>query len=158
MASAHAYKEALMKAVGGEKFPLALEHVFFALRALDDAEKRKLSELDEKEVKHALEKRFGDFLAQPVKNMIAVAAMQGEWEALSELAGEERSENMEAVVTTTRPLTDDMEAAFRKEITRQTPVREVRFVIDPTLLGGVRVRIGDREIDHSVKGALAKFV
>lgn len=157
MANSHAYREALRKAVGEEKLLLALEHAAMVLRVLDDTEKRKLSDLDEKKVHATLDARFGEFLATPVKNMIAVAAASGEWSALADAVGATELRNKEALVTTSRPLTAEMETAFRKEIARNEDVREVRFAVDPTLIGGVKVRMGDREADYSVQSALQKF-
>lgn len=64
----------------------------------------------------------------------------------------------EATVTVARPVSDDE----RKEITRRLEAAtgktvEAHIQVDPSILGGIVVRIGDRLIDASVAGRLQRL-
>jgi F-type H+-transporting ATPase subunit delta len=53
------------------------------------------------------------------------------------------------------PLTEDEQAALRERLeARFNQTLDVRFEVEPSLLGGVVVRAGDQVIDGSVKGKL----
>jgi len=61
-----------------------------------------------------------------------------------------------ADVTTAQPLAEAQEKALREKLERVTGKKiDLRGHRDPSLIGGVVVRIGDRRIDGSVKGRLA---
>ncbi len=71
---------------------------------------------------------------------------------LSEVpAGVAQLSGERAEVTSALPLTDDEKAATRKAIKAQ----EVSFRVDPAILGGLIVRVGDRVVDNSVAGKAA---
>jgi F-type H+-transporting ATPase subunit b len=53
-----------------------------------------------------------------------------------------------AEVTTALPLTDNEQAAARQAI----KASDINFRVDPSILGGVIVRVGDQVIDNSVAG------
>jgi F-type H+-transporting ATPase subunit delta len=60
-----------------------------------------------------------------------------------------------AKVTSAVPLTKDEQAALREKLqTRFNQPLDLRFEVEPSLLGGVRVRVGDEVIDGSVKSKL----
>lgn len=61
-----------------------------------------------------------------------------------------------ALVTSAVPLTEAEQEAMHAKLARQFgPDLEMRFEVDASLLGGVRLRVGDRVIDGSVAGKLA---
>ncbi len=62
-------------------------------------------------------------------------------------------------VTTTFPLTDDLRKRFRKTITEQTG-RQVDLTekVDPDLIGGFILKIGDRQMDNSVRSKLKSLM
>ena len=61
-----------------------------------------------------------------------------------------------ADVTTAQPLAEAQEKALAEKLERVTGKKiALRGHRDPSLIGGVVVRIGDRRIDGSVKGRLA---
>lgn len=61
-----------------------------------------------------------------------------------------------ALITTAAPLADDDQKALVRRLEEQTE-RKLRaaFAVEPGLLGGALVRIGDREIDGSLRTRLA---
>ena len=61
-------------------------------------------------------------------------------------AGVEELSGDEAVVTSALPLTKDEQASAAKAL----KVDSVEFKVDPTILGGLVVRVGDRVVDDSV--------
>jgi F-type H+-transporting ATPase subunit delta len=64
-----------------------------------------------------------------------------------------------AVVTSAMPLTDEEEASLRERLASLAEGGrvEVTTTVDPDILGGVQVRIGDRLIDGSVRGRLERL-
>ena len=67
-----------------------------------------------------------------------------------------RPERAVAHVTSAVPLTEAEREAMRAKLSEQFGSDlEMRFEVDASLLGGVRLRVGDRIIDGSVAGKLA---
>jgi F-type H+-transporting ATPase subunit delta len=61
-----------------------------------------------------------------------------------------------ALVTSAVPLTEAEQEAMHAKLARLFgPDLEMRFEVDASLLGGVRLRVGDRVIDGTVAGKLA---
>jgi len=59
-----------------------------------------------------------------------------------------------AEITSALPLTDTEKEAVRKEITSKIQAQTVAFRVDPGILGGLVVKVGDRLVDGSVAGKL----
>ncbi|WP_046174584.1 F0F1 ATP synthase subunit delta [Domibacillus indicus] len=74
------------------------------------------------------------------------------------LANEERG-IAEAVVFSTRPLTEEEEASvshtFSRKVGKQT--LNIENIVDPNLLGGLKVRIGNRIFDGTLRGKLNRL-
>jgi F-type H+-transporting ATPase subunit delta len=63
-----------------------------------------------------------------------------------------------ATVTTPAPLSDQDLAAVKTRVEELAGGRvELSSAVDPSLLGGLRVRIGDLQIDASVSGRLERL-
>ena len=63
-----------------------------------------------------------------------------------------------AIVTSATELTPDEDTAIRARVAAMTGTTvEVRTAVDPALIGGLTVRIGDRLIDASVRGRLERL-
>jgi F-type H+-transporting ATPase subunit b len=63
-----------------------------------------------------------------------------------------------AEVSSALPLSEAEQAAFRKEVSRTSGADvAVSFRVDPDLLGGVKIRIGDRVIDGTVAGQISSL-
>jgi F-type H+-transporting ATPase subunit delta len=68
---------------------------------------------------------------------------------------ESTSTNLVAKVSSAIVMTGDEQAALGEKLdARFGQPLELRFEVDPSLLGGVKVRVGDQVIDGSVKGKL----
>jgi F-type H+-transporting ATPase subunit b len=59
-----------------------------------------------------------------------------------------------AEVTSALPLTTDEQGTVKKEILSKTGAEAVTFRVDPSILGGLVVRVGDKVLDGSVAGKL----
>jgi F-type H+-transporting ATPase subunit b len=55
-----------------------------------------------------------------------------------------------AIVTSALPLTSDEQQSVRKSVS----VKEVSFKVDPSILGGLVIKVGDKVLDGSVAGKL----
>ena len=60
-----------------------------------------------------------------------------------------------AEITSALPLTDAEKESARKNILAQTGSQTVTFRVDPDILGGLVVKVGDKILDGSVAGQLA---
>lgn len=65
----------------------------------------------------------------------------------------------EAVVTSAIPLTAQEQTALREKLTREAGGGELdlSFAVDPDLIGGLVVRVGDRVLDASVASRLRQL-
>ncbi len=63
-----------------------------------------------------------------------------------------------AQVTTTFPLDEQLRSKFKK-ITEETTGKKIELQekVDPKLIGGFVLRVGDRQIDESIKGKLQRL-
>jgi F-type H+-transporting ATPase subunit b len=59
-----------------------------------------------------------------------------------------------AEVTSALPLTKDEEATVKKDILSKVGAQAVTFRVDPSILGGVVIKVGDKVLDGSVAGKL----
>ena len=99
----------------------------------------------------------------PLRLMLLLVA-RGRIERLPDVAREfrrlhRRQEGItQATITSAAPLTEDEVAALTQRLAGMTGGRvEVSLDVDPGLLGGVQVRLGDRLIDGSVRGRLERL-
>ena len=59
-----------------------------------------------------------------------------------------------AEVTSALPLSANEEAAVRQEVLSRVGAKEVAFRVDPSILGGLVIKVGDKVMDGSVSGKL----
>lgn len=64
------------------------------------------------------------------------------------------SKGASAEVTSALPLTADEQSTVKKDILSKTGAEAVTFRVDPSILGGLVVRVGDKVLDGSVAGRL----
>jgi F-type H+-transporting ATPase subunit delta len=110
------------------------------------------------------ESTFGSSVSRPVLNLIGLMIRRGRFHQLATIAAEfRRLDNARQGITvatamTAAPLTPDEVRALTERLQQSTggPV-ELAVQVDPSLLGGLVVRIGDRLIDGSVRGRLERL-
>ena len=150
------------------------------LRAAADADTAKLREAAMKEIEEERTRILGDLRSQVVTlSMAATQKLIGESltqerqrALLQEFFSGVRSGKMVvmegadaaglhgdgAEVTSALPLTSDEQAAVKQDlIQRMGGAASVSFRVDPKILGGLVVRVGDRVMDGSVSGQLQKL-
>lgn len=60
----------------------------------------------------------------------------------------------DAEVTSALPLTSAEQESAKKEVLGKTGAQVVTFKVDPTILGGLVIKVGDKVVDGSVSGKL----
>ncbi len=107
---------------------------------------------------------FGKVVSGPVLNLIQLMIRRGRIHELPRLAAEfRRLDNARqgitlATATSAAPLTKDEIQALTERMEQFTGGRiELDVQVDPSLLGGVVMRVGDRLIDGSVRGRLERL-
>ena len=107
---------------------------------------------------------FGKSVSQPVLNLIGLMLRRGRIHELPRLAAEfRRLDNARqgitvATATSAAPLTQDEIRDLTQRLEGLTGGRvELDVQVDPSLLGGLVVRVGDRMIDGSVRGRLERL-
>jgi F-type H+-transporting ATPase subunit delta len=107
---------------------------------------------------------FGTIVSKPVLNIIGLMIRRGRIGELPRLAAEfRRLDNARqgitlATATSAAPLTPDEIRALTERMEQFTGGRvELDVQVDPSLLGGLVVRVGDRLIDGSVRGRLERL-
>jgi F-type H+-transporting ATPase subunit delta len=70
----------------------------------------------------------------------------------------EHKNTAEAIAVTAIPLTPDKMEALKEKLSKMTGKNiEITNVIDEEVIGGILVKIGNEEIDGTVKGRLGKL-
>jgi F-type H+-transporting ATPase subunit delta len=107
---------------------------------------------------------FGKVVSGPVLNLIGLMIRRGRIEELPRIAAEfRRLDNARqgitlATATSAAPLTPDEIQAVTERMEQFTGGRvELEVQVDPSLLGGLVVRVGDQLLDGSVRGRLERL-
>ena len=103
-------------------------------------------------------------VSTPVLNLIQLMLRRGRIDELPRVAAEfrrlddDRQGITHATATSAAELTRDEIRALTARLEQQTGGRvELAVEVDPSLLGGIVVRVGDRLIDGSVRGRLERL-
>ena len=107
---------------------------------------------------------FGTIVSRPVLNLIGLMLRRGRIDELPRVAAEfrrldnERQGITPATATSAVPLSEDEVRAITARLEEMTGGRvDLDLAVDPDLLGGLVVRVGDRMIDGSVRGRLERL-
>ena len=111
-----------------------------------------------------VEKIIGPIVSPPVLNLIRLMLRRGRIEQLPRVSAEfRRLDNaskgiVPATATTAAPLSKGEVRALVGRLEQMTGAQiELDLQVDPSLLGGLVVRVGDRMIDGSVRGRLERL-
>jgi F-type H+-transporting ATPase subunit delta len=112
----------------------------------------------------ALTDLLGTRVARPVLNLVQLMLRRGRIEQMPRVAAEfrrlddERQGITHAIATSATALTPDEVTALTARLEESTGGRiSLDTEVDPSLLGGLVVRVGDRLIDGSVRGRLERL-
>jgi F-type H+-transporting ATPase subunit delta len=110
------------------------------------------------------EQVMGEVVTGGPRNLVLLLVRRGRIELLPEVAVQlrrlyDRQQGIvHATVTSAAPLTDPEVEALRERIAGTAGGRvDISLEVDPDILGGVMIRIGDRLIDGSVRGRLERL-
>lgn len=106
----------------------------------------------------------GPSLHEVVRNLMAVVVdnhrevLMGEIEEQFDALKREHDKVVRAQITSAQPLTDSQRADIVSALERRYGKKvEAELAVDPQLLGGARVQVGDQVIHASVRDALAQM-
>jgi F-type H+-transporting ATPase subunit delta len=112
----------------------------------------------------ALAEMLGERVSRPIQNLIQLMLRRGRIDDLRRVAVEfrrlddRRQGITHATATSATDLTQDEVRALTARLEETTGGRiELDVEVDPSLLGGLIVRVGDRLIDGSVRGRLERL-
>ena len=57
-------------------------------------------------------------------------------------------------MTSALPLTDAEQKTVKKDVLAKSGAEDVSFLVDPSILGGLVIKVGDKVVDGSVAGKL----
>lgn len=107
---------------------------------------------------------LGSRVGTPTRNLVLLLARRGRLAILPRVADEfgrlvDREHGLVvATVTSAQPLEPAELAAIAERVQALAGARvEVKAAVDPDLIGGLTVQVGDRLIDASVRGRLARL-
>ena len=107
---------------------------------------------------------LGDGVSGPPHSLLVLMVRRGRFELLPGVIREfrrlhrRREGIVEAMVTSAVDLDEQEQEALLERLVAMTGSRvEMQLGVDPELLGGIQVRLGDRLIDGSVRGRLERL-
>jgi F-type H+-transporting ATPase subunit delta len=168
---ARPYAEALLKAVKDSKEEGLAQKLIPVLDTIDEIADPKLKELasdpslSSDQIYELIRGMLDKAVPQEAENLLKLVIQNGRIEALPQITAQYREllnhENKEADVTieTAFPLSDDQVADLIKALDKKFPGIKLlpKVVVDKDLIGGVRVIVGDKVLDGTVKARLAEM-
>lgn len=169
---ARPYAEALLKAVKDSKEEGLAQKLIPVLDTIDEiVADPKLKELasdpslSSDHIYELIRGMLDKAVPQEAENLLKLVIQNGRIEALPQITAQYREllnhENKEADVTieTAFPLSDDQVADLIKALDKKFPGIKLlpKVVVDKDLIGGVRVIVGDKVLDGTVKARLAEM-
>jgi len=164
---ARPYAEALFKAVAGGNGPSLAEQVNLLGRVAADDAMRQFADNPKAgngQVFDVVQGVAGIALDPKIANLLQVVIENGRLSALPEIAAQfqalvnAQSGSSDALVHSAFPIDDaslaEVVAALEKRFGRKL---NARVVVEPELIGGIRVVVGDEVLDTSVKARLEQM-
>ncbi len=105
----------------------------------------------------AAQKLVGEALDEKRQHALLQEFFAGVKDGNVVILGEEALKGAEAEVVSALPLTDEEKAMVQKDLLAKTGAETVSFRVDPSILGGLVIRVGDQVIDGSVAGQLGEL-
>jgi F-type H+-transporting ATPase subunit delta len=112
----------------------------------------------------AVEKALGKLVSEKTRNLALLLVRRGRADLLPAVAAafrslyEQRKGIVRATVISAAPLDKAEQSAISERLGKMVGgTLEIEQQVDPTILGGVIVRLGDRMIDGSVRGRLERL-
>lgn len=123
----------------------------------------KLTAQQKKVVVEALETKIGSFEIEEVVDSSLMGGIKiklGTQEFDASLSGRlERLEKVvpEVVVTTVVELTDAQRKKIKDAVEQKLGASALKEIIDPSIIGGIKIIIGSKELDATVRGRLERL-
>jgi F-type H+-transporting ATPase subunit b len=102
----------------------------------------------------AAQKLVGESLDEKRQHALLTEFFSGVKSGKLVLLGDAGFSGQSAEVTSALPLTKDEQDTVKKDILAKTGVHTVAFRVDPSILGGLVIKVGDKVMDGSVAGKL----
>lgn len=108
-----------------------------------------------------LENALSDNVSKDLLGLLVLIVKKGRQHYISDILEEvieltnEYEGKVKAYITSSNPLSDEHQSRIIKELAKQTNKEIIPvYEIDPSIIGGLVIRIGDRIVDNSIKGHL----
>jgi F-type H+-transporting ATPase subunit delta len=164
---ARPYAEALFKAVSASAAQSAATQLGELAQVASDERLKAFADSPRATVDQVFEVTMSatkSALSSQVKNLLRVVIENGRIAALPEIAAQfkalvnAQSGSSDAVVHSAYPISDDELAGVTATLERRFGRKlKARVEIDPELIGGIRVVVGDEVLDTSVKARLEQM-
>lgn len=102
----------------------------------------------------AAQKLIGEALDEKRQHALLGEFFSGVKSGKLVVLGEADFKGDSAEVTSALPLTKDEESAVKKDVLAKVGAQAVTFRVDPSILGGLVIKVGDKVLDGSVAGKL----
>lgn len=157
MATLEEYNIGLEEVVGAGSLQFARYHIRLVADTLDSERLQALRAAKLPPARRALlDGWYGRFVSDEVKNLVALLAADDALQLLPALAAQGAGERT-ALVKTALLLSEKLQAWCSEEIRKKEGPIPVRFAVDPSLVGGAVIRVGDVETDASVRAKLQRL-
>ncbi len=154
--SQNKYLEALESAVGAENFNFVLSVLTACSEKMG---KSGFGELEHcaknSERASLLDKWFGGLLPEEIKNFIVLLSAEKKTDIIENL--KKPSIKNSVMITLPPKISDKQKSNITDDIYKITGRRDINFFEDAAIVGGIKIKINDLEIDNSIQSRLKSF-
>ena len=152
----NSYLEALKSVVGEDNFNFAVNLLIACVEKIGKSGIHDLEKCIKNSERIALlDEWFPNLLPKEIKNFIALLSAEKKMNILENL--QKLSEKNSVVVTLPAKTDSNLMTHLTDSIFKITGRRGVRFITDSEIIGGIKIKIDDLEIDNSVRTRLMSF-